>query len=421
MKGIFVTAFILAVSACAAPRYTVVLREAVAAEKAGDQATFLARIEEGGRLRPDSPRLIINLARAYTTQARPDDALAALQRLADMGLKMNVSADPRLAPLKDLPRFQALATRLDTGPDPVTPADEAAFALTDVTGIIECGLLDPATGHWYFSDVRNRCIWRRDAGTAEGRLTRLTSDQDGLDGFFKLVLSPDRQTLWASTATVGVMTGPDAEDGKRSALVALDFATGRVRARYPVPADGRPHLLGDFILASDGSLYASDSFSPVIWRLPPGGESLEPWLENDEFFNLQGLAFDPAEQFLYVADYSNGLWSIPTATRSPVLLTAPDNATFFGIDGLYAVPGALLAVQNGVNPQRLLRIMPANDGASPTRTVASGRPAMTDLGLGQVLDGRFHFVGNSGWALFDPAPETAPPPREVVITSIGLE
>lgn len=412
---------ITAAALSAAPRHTTLLREAAAAAEAGDQATFLAKLEQADRLRPDYPRILINLARTYAAQQRPAEALAALERLAAMQLRMAVADDPRLAPLKDLPRFQELAARLGAGPAPAGAADEAVFALTDVTGIIESCLVDPETLLWYFGDVRNRCVWVRDVSTGAGLLKKFTSDDDGLDGVFKIALSADRRTLWAATAAIGVMTGPDAEDGKRSVLVALDFATGRVRARFPVPEDGRKHLLGDFILAADGSVYATDSFSPVIWRLPPGGTALEPWLESDEFLNLQGLAFSADGRTLYVADYSNGIWQIDTATKTPALLTAPANATFFGIDGLYAVPGGLLAVQNGVNPQRVLRIEAAASGPSVARIVAVGHPAMTDLALGQVFNGRFHFVGNSGWALFDPPPATPPQARNVMILSIGVD
>ncbi|RXK56157.1 tetratricopeptide repeat protein [Oleiharenicola lentus] len=416
------TLFLIGATALsAAPKHATLLREAGAAAKAGDNATALAKMEEAAQLRPDYPRVQINLARLYAAQQRPDAALAALQRLADMGLQMNVAADPGLAALKELPRFQTLAQQLAVGPDATAASDEASFALTDVTGIIESCLVDPETLVWYFGDVRNRCIWVRDVSSGTAQLRKFTHDDDALDGVFKIALSADRKTLWAATATVGVMTGSDAEDGKRTALVAIDFATGRVRARYPVPADGRNHLLGDFVIAADGSLYATDSVSSVIWRLPAGGTALEPWLESDEFLSLQGIALDSAGQHLCVADYANGIWRIATDTKTPTLLTAPANATFFGIDGLYAVPGGILAVQNGVNPQRVLRIDLPSGKKPLVRAVAQGRPAMTDLALGQVFNGRFHFVGNSGWALFDPPPTTPPAARTVTILSTAVE
>jgi sugar lactone lactonase YvrE len=406
----------------AAPRHAILHREAAAAAQAGDHATALTKMEAAAKLRPDYPRVQLNLARLHAALQRPDDALAALQRLADMDLQINIAADPGLTALKELPRFQALAAQLAGGPAPVGSAGEAAFVLTDVTGIIESCLADPATGDRYFGDVRNRCIWRRHAN---GSLTRFTSADDTLDGVFKLALSADGKTLWAATACVGAMEGPDAEDGKRAALVAIDPVTGRVRARHPVPTDGRKHLLGDFVLAPDGTIYATDSMSPVIWRLPPGGTAPEPWLESEEFLSLQGLALDSSGQVLHVADYANGIWRIDVASKTPALLPAPANATFFGLDGLYAVSGGLLAVQNGVNPQRVLRIKFAAAGSAqnaPTaRIVAQGHPAMTDLALGQVVGQRFHFVGNSGWSLFDPPPATAPAPRSVTILATPID
>lgn len=412
---------IVAATTSAAPQHSLLLREATTAAKAGDTATALEKMEAAAKLRPDYPRVQLNLARLYAGLQRPDDAIAALERLAEMGLQMNVAADPSFTPLKDLSRFQALAARLTSPLPPVGPADEAAFAITGVTGIIESCLVDPETLLWYFGDVRNRCVWRRDVSSGVGELIRFTREEDALDGVFKIALSADRKTLWAATAAVGVMGGTPAEDGTRTALVAIDFATGRVHNTYPVPADGRKHLLGDFLLAADGSIYATDSMSPVIWRLPAGGIALEPWLESEDFLSLQGVALNETGTDLYVADYANGLWRISTATKTPVLLTAPANATFFGIDGLYAVPGGLLAVQNGVNPQRVLRLDLPLAGPTSARIVAQGRSTMTDLALGQVFNGRFHVVGNSGWSLFDPPPPTPPAPRRVTIWALGTE
>jgi hypothetical protein len=44
---------------------------------------------------------------------------------------------------------------------------------------------------------------------------------------------------------------------------------------------------------------------------------------------------------------------------------------------------------------------------------------MTDLALGQVINGRFHFIGNSGWSLFED-PKAVPAARNVTILSTQL-
>jgi hypothetical protein len=33
--------------------------------------------------------------------------------------------------------------------------------------------------------------------------------------------------------------------------------------------------------------------------------------------------------------------------------------------------------------------------------LATGQAGMNDPGLGQVVGGQFHFVGNTGWSLFE--------------------
>ena len=45
---------------------------------------------------------------------------------------------------------------------------------------------------------------------------------------------------------------------------------------------------------------------------------------------------------------------------------------------------------------------------------------MSDLALGQVIGNRFHFIGNSGWALFED-PKAAPAPRGVTILSTATD
>jgi len=410
--------FILTLPALAAPRHVSLMQEAGAAARAGENTVVLAKLKEIAVLRPDYPRVHLNLAMFQAQAGETDAAMTALQRLAAMGVRVN-TANAAFDSLRASPAFQELEPRLVSGIDPVGAGESATIAIAGVTGIIESCLRDPESGSWLFGDVRNRCIWK--SGPDGGALVKFTSDDDALDGVFRLAHSPDGKTLWASTAAIGVMTGEDAEDGKRSALVAFDAGTGRVRARFTAPDDGRKHLIGDFILAADGSILATDSMSPVIWRLAPDGAALEPWLQHEDFVNLQGLALSGDGATLFVADYSNGIWRIDVATKAVSLLTAPANASFFGIDALHSVEGGVFAVQNGVNPQRVLFVKPSTEGASPARIVACGLPAMTDLALGSLHGGRFHFVADSGWALFDPAPEKTPEPRSVTLVSLPVD
>ncbi len=403
----------------AEPAHRVLLREASAAAKANDIPLYIAKLEAARTLRPDYPRVLYNLARGYTAAGRADDAIAQLRELAAMGLAFDIAKDEALAPLRDRPDFIALTQTFAHGLTS-TGKDEAAWAITGMDGIIEGLAVHPDTLESFFSDVHNRCIWYRDVSGPSAVMKKFSADSDGLLGVFALKIDPARHTLWASSSALPEMIGYTDADKGRAMLAAYDLDTRKLRQAYPLPGDGREHVLGDFVLAADGSIFVSDSTAPVIWRLAANGTKLQKWLEHGDFVSLQGLAFSPDGRSLIVADYANGLWRIDLATHAATLLPAPAHATLFGIDGLYAVPGGLVAVQNGINPPRVIRI--AIDAAGqPTgvTVLLSGHTSMSDISLGQVINGHFDFVGNSGWALYSD-PKAAPAARNVIILRTAL-
>jgi sugar lactone lactonase YvrE len=410
----------LCVSLRAEPAHRQLMQEATAAAKAGDTATVISKLEAARALRPDYPRVRINLARFYLQAGRPDDAMQQLGDLAAMGLRLNIEHDETYAPLRDRPGFaelvSAFAANLGT-----TGHDETAWAITGMDGIIEGLAVHPATLEAFFSDVHHRCIWYRDVSGESAVMKKFSADSDGLLGVFALKIDAGRNTLWASSSALPEMKGYTDADKGRAFLAAYDLATRRLTNTYPVAPDGRAHVLGDFVTSPDGTLYVTDSAAPVIWRLAPGAAALEKWVESDDFVSLQGVALSADGRQLYVADYANGLWRIDLATRTPALLPPPARTTLFGIDGLYAAPGGLIAVQNGINPQRIIRIDLAADGTpSAARVLLAGHPAMSDPALGQVVDGLFDFIGNSGWSEFEKAKGPAPA-RTVTILRTTLE
>lgn len=403
-------------SGAAAPTARQLAREAVAAQQAGQLEVALAKLEAARALRPDYPRAILLLARAYAAAGRTDDAITQLEHIAGFSLAFDPAKDPALSPLARHAAWPALLERFDAAAKP-RGRGEVAFHLPARDGIIESIAID-AEHRWFFGDVRNRCIWVR---TADGALREFSSPRDGLLGVFGLAIDEARGVLWA-----GVSATPEMKDfdpnGKNSAWLAeYDLATGALRRAVPVPDSTRAHILGSLCLAADGSVYATDSASPVIWRLAPGGSQLEAWLEHEDFVSLQGLAFSDGGNVLHVADYANGIWRIDTATRTHRLLPPPPQGTLFGIDDLRATDeGELLAVQNGVVPQRIIRISLDNAG-EPARwaVLESGHPAMNDISTGCFRDGTYRFAGNAGWALFESA-SVAPAPRDVTIFAVKL-
>lgn len=303
-------------------------------------------------------------------------------------------------PLSSALLLAALAFVASVAPSPLRAAP--VFTLPNATGILEGLAWRAATGDFFLGDVHHRCIWRRDPS---GTLTRFSSPDDSLFGVFALSVDEPRHLLWAATSMLPEAENFTPADRGRAALVALDLDTGRVTHTYPLPADGTDHVLGDLLLAPEGAIYLTDSLTPVIWHLAPGGTQLERWLESPTFRSLQGLTLLADARSLLVSDYSHGLFAIDLATRAFHPLAALPDVSLRGIDGLLAVGSALLAVQNGTNPQRILRLTPSPNGTAITRVdpLLTSDSAFGDFTLLTLVRGRPHVIANSGWALADPA------------------
>lgn len=364
-------------------------------------------------LRPDSPRYLHGLAAAQALTGRPEDALATLRRLTALGVATPVERDAAFASLQGTPAFNALRSALAANRAPQGEAD-LLVELPGRTGLIEGLAFRDRTGDLFLGDVHRRCLWRRDR---DGRVTRFSAEDEELLGVFGLALDESRQTLWAATSAVPEMTGFTQDKKGLAALAAFSLLTGELRRIVDVPSDGRDHVLGDLLVAPDGTIYATDSAAPIIWRYLPGAEEMDKLVEYPGFVSLQGLVL--TNRTLLVADYANGLFAIDLSDSAPVVraLAPPPDATLLGLDGLAPAPDGLFAVQNGVTPQRLVRI-----GLSPDLTTVTGLtilaaslPHLNDLALVTLVNGRPTFLANAGWDSFDPAKTPHPPAHTVRI------
>lgn len=400
-------------SAQPAQSHSTLRRTAEAAYQRQDFAAARDAYAAALALRPDSPRYLHHLAATQALTDRSDDALATLQRLTALGVAPAVERDPAFASLQGSRAFNAIRTALAANREPQGSAD-LLVELPGRIGIIEGIAFRDRTGDLFLGDVHQRCIWRRDR---DGRVSRYTAETEELFGVFGLALDETRQTLWAATSAVPEMSGFTPEQKGRAALAAFSLVTGELLRVIDVPSDGRDHVLGDLVVAPDGTIYATDSTAPIIWRYLPGGEEMDKLVEYPDFVSLQGLVL--TNRTLIAADFANGLFAIDLSESAPVVraFTPPPNATLVGLDGLAPAPDGLFAVQNGVSPQRVIRITLSAEltAISAVTVLASAFPYLDDLALVTLVNGRPTFIANAGWENFDAAKSAHPPAHSVRI------
>lgn len=387
-------------------------REAAALVDAKEFAPAVEKLRAAIVLRPDFPQLQLDLAVAQAGSGQVDEALGALGRYAAFGLYAAIERKPEFAGLRSRPEFPVLVKRIAANQHP-QGAGEVAFSLREMTGLIEGIAWREQTGEFLFGDVNARAVWVRGK---DGVLRRLTPSDDSLLGVFGLALDEAAGVLWAATSAVPAMRGFAPDQAGYAALVEIDLGSGAVRRSFPISraaGSGAGHQLTDVALGEDRTVWLIDAGTPVLWRLRPGGDALERAVESPEFFALQGVSVLPTGTVV-VADQLNGLVRVDPARGQARVLTPPENVTLGDLNSLTLAPdGALLALQTGVRPNRVLRIElePDADAIARVRVLESGHVAMGAPSLGCLgPNGDFHFVGHAGWSRFtsgDGAP-TAP-------------
>jgi sugar lactone lactonase YvrE len=374
-------------------------REAVRAYQAGDFAAFLEHARQAQALRPTHGGVTYALASAYALTGDTVGALTSLRRYAAMGYTADLAADSDFAALRSAPALAEISRRLAANQAPLVRGTRA-FELPERDLLAEGVAYDAREGAFFVSAVHRRKIVRM---TPDGRFADFAVLEGRDDGTpLGLVADAGRRALWVATATMPQMRGYSPADSGRSALLRYDLDSGKLTGRYPVPADGRAHGLGDLVITTVGDVYTSDSRAPVIYRLPAGADALVPYLESPLLTSAQGLALAPDGRTLFVADYARGILRANLQSREIAMMPADDSVAALGIDGLYYVDGALVGIQNGVAPWRVvrLRLSPEGDRILSSEPLERAHPSHDEPTLGVVVGHDLYYVANSQYERF---------------------
>ncbi|WP_164011955.1 SMP-30/gluconolactonase/LRE family protein [Pyxidicoccus trucidator] len=378
-------------------------REASVARKEGLLEKAQALATEAQAVWPTQAAYAYGLA---ALSARLGDAAATARWLdvsADLGLGVDLGRDDSFARVLDAAPVRAAAGRLARNLEPLARSS-VAFRLDEADFFPE-GLACEARGEaCYVASVRHRKVVR--VGR-DGRATEVVPPgQDGVLAALAVALSGDGRTLWVTSAAIPQMRGFTQGDEHLAWVHAFDLASGRLQRRLGFPAGTGPHAPGDVHVTSKGEVFVSDSQQPVLYRVPPTGDTLEVFASDPLFRSPQGVAESADGRTLYVADYSHGILAVDRASRKVAEVRPPTGgATVLGIDGLARHGDTLIGIQNGLQPARVIRMRLATEPLRIQAVEVMDRhlPEADQPTIGAVVGDELRYVANSQWEQYDDA------------------
>ena len=383
------------------------------AQAANDAATLTATAETLRTRFPGHPTYAWLQARGQALQGEGERAIETLADLVARGVDMlpAARADEAFREMREWPAFVALERDAAVLHEPAGRAERAwRFGPPDTI---------PESVAFDGTRVYVGSVYRREVLVHEtnGEMTHWRDPS-----FWSVLgmhLSPSGETLWLATAAMNVTPGVDAGDSGRSALIALDAESGKLVGRHVLPLQGE-HVLGDFIFMDDTTLLATDSVTGGVYALDTTSGRYTERVAPGVLRSPQGLA--RIGDHVFIADYSKGLYRLGPDGELAKVADGP--AAPYGIDGLYAHAGALIAIQNGVRPQQVARFSLSEDGTRIVgrETLLASHADFDEPTLGAVRDDMLYLVANSQWNRFTREGELrrddlAPP----VILSLPLE
>ena len=221
-------------------------------------------------------------------------------------------------------------------------------------------------------------------------------------GIFGMAIDPKGQQMWIAMAAVEQTAIEQPFEG----LALFDLESRKIIRRVAVP-DGVKAKPNDLAIGKNGSVFVSDSVGGALLHCDDPCSKLEILIEPGTFRSPQGIVALPDGKRLIVADYGRGLWMVDIAARKASIIKTRQPFMLDGIDGMIADTnsGALIAVQNGTNPRRIIRIELSSDSSrvEEVYTIEQNAASWIEPTLLTRLDDQsFVYVAEGQWEFYGP-------------------
>lgn len=385
----------LAATVAHADAYSDARDDLVAAYQAEDYATMRTAAAASLEARPEFPGALFNLAYAEALDSDADAAMATLGRLVEKQIDFGVENIEAFAPLKEHSVWNSYLANIASIREPVGNAVVAAES--DQSDFIPEGIAVDGAGDIILGGIRHGTFL-----IGPGDFLEMKMGPFGHWSVFGMRLD-GTGGLWFASSRVPQYAGISDRSAYKAGLFRFDTESAEVDHRARLPVNDNDQVLGDLVIADDETIYTTDSIDGPVYRYSIADREYSTLVPKGVFGSPQGLVLGATGDYLYVADYIGGLYRVRLADGGVEKVRVPDAISDYGIDGLYRHGDRLIAIQNGIQPHRVVAMSLSYDGTAieSAETLAMNLPQFDEPTLGTVVGDEFYFVANSHWNRFD--------------------
>jgi hypothetical protein len=264
-----------------------------------------------------------------------------------------------------------------------------AFTLSEKDLIPEGIAYDDQERVFYVGSIhRHKILKVNEAGQVEDLIP---SGHEGISDVVGMRVDNSRRLLWFGASHRKSPDGP-----KSSGLFKYDLQSGEILDRYLSETEPAKHLFNDVAPGRSGNVFFTDSEAGSVLVIRPDAKQFQVLVPDGTFVYPNGIALSSDERYLFVA-HQRGISRIDPNSGNQSLIAHDRSISLVGIDGLYWWNGALVGIQNGFDPERiiLVRLNEALDSARELVVLESGHPLFDTPTTGAIAHGRLHYIANS--------------------------
>jgi hypothetical protein len=354
--------------------------------RAGDLGAALAAMEEALSFRPTHPGLLGNVAYLAASTGDGQRAAEVLRAYAALGLVPGEEIQAKVKEAVTPAAWQSLEAAFKHNTRTIGTADIDTPLPADLH-LVE-GIALATDGTMYVGTVVSGGIYRMKGHEA----TMVVDAKDHEFGSLFGMTMHDG-SLYATFARVEQTPGYVKDEGQ-TGLAKINPTTGDVLKVWVLPDGTEGQQIADLTVTADGTIYVSDAQGKKIYRVE--GDTLVAAFSHSGFMSPQGIVELKGEG-LYLADYGRGIWKLDEKSGEATLMDTPTNASLLGIDGLVAHKGRLIAIQNGVNPQRIAEVHIDGDTITGITVLAQNLEGWDEPTLGVSGKDGIYYIAASQW------------------------